>query len=162
MLDRDTTSMNRHERRKGRRRNGAALRAERESFGAMAVQSRYLPERQVPQFSERPVVFLAFETDLGGKRIYTGGGLGEIRSDGEIMLSPIAREAMTTLQQHMPSGRELRIVECRDRETAKNRVIQAVLAAPAESGVFVVASTSDVLDEILLPELLGLGRFKRE
>jgi hypothetical protein len=34
--------------------------------------------------------------------------------------------------------------------------------AEAESGVFVVARTSDVLDEILLPQLLGLGGLKRE
>jgi hypothetical protein len=117
----------------------------RNAIGGEPVTSRFLPQ-------DGPAIYMAFSVRIGSRTLIVGIGIG----DGPTC-TPIAQEVVRLVCDHA-GNKEMFIVLCTNKETARYRVTQILRGAKEGTPIMIFCKDSKVYDAVLLPKLIGLER----
>ena len=94
---------------------------------------------------------MAFKTQFDGKTIVTGIGLGRVDKKGGLKTTETTNGVAKAMSKAEAFNGRLVVCECRNADTAKQRVITALKAAQNGDGLLIICKDSEIYDEVLLP-----------
>ena len=123
------------------------------------VVSHSLPPRKRAHLppTVKEISYMAFRTRYDGKTIITGLGIGRVDNDGLNTTETANGEPKAMAKEPEFKGR-LVVVECRNSDTAHDRIIKAIKTAQDGDGILIICKDDGVYDDVQIYQLLGVER----